>query len=157
MLKLVNQFDSNNSKVNVATPTCGCCCCCCCCVATSVISGVITNLNMETDSKSKFLNLIRRILPFFAVPITLLVTFFIIQYFDDKILNSLGLFSIIIIGVSSAFIYFAYQYIILLGVMRRHSLKWLIWMSVLMPIVAIIEVFLWATFIFGEGTIFSFI
>ena len=37
MLKLVTQFDSKESKISLATPTCGCCCCCCCCCLISTI------------------------------------------------------------------------------------------------------------------------
>ena len=42
MLKLVTQFDSKESKISLATPTCGgcCCCCCCCLVSTIMVSAV---------------------------------------------------------------------------------------------------------------------
>ena len=42
MLKLVTQFDNKESKISLATPTCGCaCCCCCCCLVSTIIAPVI--------------------------------------------------------------------------------------------------------------------
>ena len=48
MLKLVTQFDSKESKISLATPTCGgCCCCCCCCLVSTIIAPVIATRSFE--------------------------------------------------------------------------------------------------------------
>lgn len=60
MIKLVSQFDNENSKLSLATPTCGsCCCCCCCCLVTTIVTISISSRNFgrylanEDYSKSK--------------------------------------------------------------------------------------------------------
>ena len=44
VIKLVSQFDNENSRPSLATPTCaGCsCCCCCCCLVTTIAAASIS-------------------------------------------------------------------------------------------------------------------
>ena len=52
MLKLVTQFDSGNSRVSQATPTCAGCCCCCCCIVSTIFMIPITRMVFRSFAMS---------------------------------------------------------------------------------------------------------
>jgi hypothetical protein len=52
VIRLVTQFDDPETRISVATPTCGaCCCCCCCCIATAVSSSAYTAMNLRAYAR----------------------------------------------------------------------------------------------------------
>lgn len=75
MIKLVNQFNNEKSKISFATPTCGCCCSCCCCCLVSTIAvssisarsfGKFLDDNIERENKEKRYSAKALLLGFFA-------------------------------------------------------------------------------------------
>lgn len=50
MIRLITQFDSENARISLATPTCGCCCscCCCCCIVSTITTASISARNFES-------------------------------------------------------------------------------------------------------------
>lgn len=56
MIKLVSQFDDENSKVSLATPTCGgcCSCCCCCCLISTLSTSLISRRNFGKIVEKKY-------------------------------------------------------------------------------------------------------
>ena len=57
MIKLVSQFDNENSRPSLATPTCaGCCCCCCCCLITTVAAASISARNFANFVEERLPN-----------------------------------------------------------------------------------------------------
>ena len=85
MIKLVSQFDKENSKVSLATPTCGgCCCCCSCCLVSTLTTSLISKRNFGKivekeypEDKSKILN--AKIIGFFLpiIYVALIIIYFL--------------------------------------------------------------------------------
>ena len=87
MIKLVSQFDNENSKLSLATPTCGaCCCCCCCCIITTLVTASISQRNFgqylakldeeKTNQKSIVSKIILRLIGYFIYVVVSLITMF---------------------------------------------------------------------------------
>lgn len=55
MIKLTSQFDEQNMRASVATPTCGpCCSCCCCCVISTIAVSAITARSVGRAVEKKY-------------------------------------------------------------------------------------------------------
>ena len=87
MIKLVSQFDNENSKLSLATPTCGaCCCCCCCCIITTIVTASISGRNFgrylakldKEKTKQKYIvpKIILRFIGYFVYVLASLIAMF---------------------------------------------------------------------------------